>query len=341
MNILITGGAGFIGSHLCEALIALGHAVTILDDFSTGRNENIQHLEGRGLGVAYGDVREKMIVFDLVSQVDQVYHLASAVGVQKIIDEPIRTIETIVEGTAVVLSACARYRKPVLITSTSEVYGKTKEMPLSEDGDIVIGGPHRRRWSYAASKALDEFLALAHWHHSGLPVVIARLFNTVGPRQTGRYGMVVPRLVQQALRGEVLTVYGDGEQTRCFCHVLDSVRALIGLMNSHQATRGQVVNVGNNQEVSIFDLACTIAKAVGRDPGIELIPYEKAYGSGFEDMPRRVPDISLIKSMIGWEPLHDLDAIIRDVIQFERAGMPSDSVLDGEPASPDDSAIKL
>lgn len=319
MKILCTGGAGMIGSHLCEVLMDQGHEVTILDDFSTGSARNIEHLEERGLGVAYGSVCERDAVEYMVREADQVYHLASAVGVQKIIDEPIRTIETIVDGTQEVLSACAKFRKPVLITSTSEVYGKSEKMPLKEDGDIVIGGPHCRRWSYAASKALDEFLAMAHWHHSRLPVVIARLFNCCGPRQTGRYGMVIPRLVQQAIKGYPLTVYGDGQQTRCFCHVKDTVRALVGLMNC-PAARGQVVNVGNNYEVSIEELALLIAKATGlaMSPEIQYVPYKKAYGKGFEDMPRRVPDLSKIRDMIGWEPELLLGDILTDVIEYER-----------------------
>ncbi len=320
MRYLVTGGAGFIGSHLCEALLGDGHEVTILDDFSTGRHQNIRQLEENPkLKVIYASVLEQDVARDCVRDADRVFHLASAVGVQLIIDEPVKTIETIVEGTATLLAAAARYRKPVLLTSTSEVYGKSKKMPLAEDDDTVIGAPKFRRWSYAASKALDEFLALAHWHHARLPVVIVRLFNTVGPRQTGRYGMVIPRLVRQALAGEPLGVYGDGTQTRCFCHVYDAVGALIRLMDE-PAARGEVVNVGNDREVSINELAELIRSLVGSTSTIRHISYRQAYGSGFEDMPRRVPDLGKVQKLIQYQPRRSLEETLQDVIQYEKQG---------------------
>ena len=315
MHYLVTGGAGFIGSHLTEALLAAGEDVTIVDDFSTGRHENIRHLEDSPhLKVICGSVLERDLTRDCVRDVDRVYHLASAVGVQLIIDEPVKTVETIVEGTATVLGACARYRKPVLLTSTSEVYGKSKEMPLAETNDIIIGAPTFRRWSYAASKALDEFLARAYWHHSRLPVVIVRLFNTVGPRQTGRYGMVIPRLVRQALAREPLTVYGDGTQSRCFCHVRDSVRGLMQLMEEPKA-RGEVFNVGNDREVTINELAEMIVSLSDSRSEIHHIPYREAYGSGFEDMPRRVPDLTKAHDTIGYRPEYSLEQTLVDVIE--------------------------
>lgn len=318
MRYLVTGGAGFIGSHLTEALLRADHEVLIIDDFSTGRHQNIRHLEDNPrLKVIYASVLEHDVTRDCVRDADRVFHLASAVGVQLIIDEPVKTIETIVEGTATVLGACARYRKPVLLTSTSEVYGKSKRMPLSENDDTVIGAPNYRRWSYAASKALDEFLALAHWHHSRLPVVIVRLFNTVGPRQTGRYGMVIPRLVRQALAGEPLGVYGDGTQTRCFCHVQDSVGALVRLM-AEPAARGEVINVGNDREVSIQELAEMIRVMTDSRSEIRHIPYQEAYGTGFEDMPRRVPDLTKVRRLIGYQPQRTLEETLQDVIEHEK-----------------------
>ena len=252
---LVTGGAGFIGGHLVERLLGLGHRVLVLDDLSTGRFENIAHLEGRpGFEVRVASVTDPAIVEACVMQVDAVFHLASAVGVRLVVDQPVRTIETIVGGTDTVLRSCARYRRPVLLTSTSEVYGKSERFPFRENDDTVMGPTTTRRWAYACAKALDEFLALAHWQESRLPVVIARLFNTVGPRQTGRYGMVIPRFMAQGLRGEPITVYGDGTQSRCFAHVHDVVEALIGLMNEPKA-RGGVFNIGNDQEVTILALA--------------------------------------------------------------------------------------
>jgi len=318
MRYLITGGAGFIGSHLCEALLDDGHEVVILDDFSTGRHENIEHFEqSERLAVLCASVTEEEITRECVRDADRVYHLASAVGVQLIIDEPVKTIETIVEGTATVLKACARYRKPVLITSTSEVYGKSLSVPFSEDDDSVIGPPAFRRWSYASAKALDEFLAMAHWHHSRLPVVIVRLFNTVGPRQTGQYGMVVPRFVRQALLGEPITVFGDGTQSRCFCHVRDAVWALLRLLDAPDA-RGQVCNIGSDQEVTINGLAESVRHMAGSDSPIRHIPYVEAYGSSFEDMVRRVPDLSKANRLVGYRPRRTLEHILHEVIEYTR-----------------------
>jgi len=316
MRYLVTGGAGFIGSHLTDALLEASHAVLILDNFSTGRHENIAHQEGHDrLEVICGDVTDEKLTLECVRSVDQVFHLASAVGVRLIIEEPVKTIETIVEGTASVLAACARYRRPVLVTSTSEVYGRSQKVPFSENDDSVIGPSTCRRWSYASSKLLDEFLALAHWHHSGLPAVIVRLFNTVGPRQTGRYGMVIPRFVGQALSGDPITVYGDGTQTRSFCHVKDAVAALIALLGS-SACRGEVFNVGNDEEISLNDLAEKVRALVGSRSEIRHIPYADAYGPGFEDMDRRVPDLSKVRRAIGYECRHSLERVLEDVIAY-------------------------
>ncbi|GAB4142541.1 GDP-mannose 4,6-dehydratase [Thermopirellula anaerolimosa] len=316
MRYLITGGAGFIGSHLADALIAQGHSVLAMDDFSTGRHENIAHLEGHPLfSIVCADIADEAIVRDCVAGADRVFHLASAVGVRLVVEQPVRTIETIVHGTSVVLKACSRYRKPVLVTSTSEVYGKSSKVPFSEDDDLVIGPSYRRRWGYACSKALDEFLAMAYWHHSHVPVVIARLFNTVGPRQTGQYGMVLPRFVQQALKNEPLTVYGDGSQTRCFCHVKDVVDGLTKLLEL-PAARGQVFNIGNSEEVSIRELAELVIRVTGSRSTIKAIPFEEAYGPDFEDMQRRVPDLSKIAKAVGYRPKYSLENIIADIVEY-------------------------
>jgi len=316
MRYLVTGGAGFIGSHLCEHLVAQGHGVLVLDDLSTGRHSNIAALEAgtEGFRFVLGSVTDPALVTECIRESDAVFHLASAVGVRLIIDQPVRTIETIVNGTDVILRACARYRKPVLITSTSEVYGKSDKVPFAEDDDRVMGSTSQRRWSYACAKALDEFLALAHWYEYRLPVVIVRLFNTVGPRQTGQYGMVVPRFVRQALAGEPITVYGDGKQTRCFAHVLDVVEALPKLLHL-PAAHGQIYNLGNNEEVTIHQLAERVKRLTGSASPITFVPYEKAYVAGFEDMRRRVPDLAKARAAIGYEPKRNLDAILRDVIE--------------------------
>ncbi len=311
---LVTGGAGFIGGHLVERLLGAGHRVLILDDLSTGRFENVAHLEGTpGFELRVASVTDPAIVERCVIEADAVFHLASAVGVKLVVDQPVRTIETIVGGTDTVLRSCARYRRPVLLTSTSEVYGKSEKFPFRENDDTVMGPTTTRRWAYACAKALDEFLALAHWQESRLPVVIARLFNTVGPRQTGQYGMVIPRFVAQGLKGEPITVYGDGTQSRCFAHVHDVVEALIGLMNEPKA-RGGVYNIGNDQEVSILALAQQIRMLTGGQSEIRLVPYSEAYAAGFEDMVRRIPDLGKIQKLIGYRPTRNLDQILHDVL---------------------------
>ena len=318
MRYLITGGAGFIGSHLAERLLERGDSVIALDNFSTGNHTNVKHLEQQdGFKLIYGSVMDRDLVNECLQGVDRVYHLASAVGVQLIIDRPIETVETIVQGASVVFEACARYRIPVLLTSTSEVYGKSQDLPFTESSDSIIGPPSFRRWAYASAKALDEFLALAYWHQLRLPVVLVRLFNTVGPRQTGQYGMVIPRFVQQALKGQPITVYGTGEQSRCFCHVRDAVTGLVGLLDREES-RGELFNVGNDTEISMNGLARRIVEMTNSNSEISHIPYAEAYGQGFEDMERRVPNLQKIKQLTGYTPEHDLDQIIRDVIsQFE------------------------
>ncbi|RUL88617.1 NAD-dependent epimerase/dehydratase family protein [Tautonia sociabilis] len=318
MRYLVTGGAGFIGSHLCERLLDDGSEVLALDDLSTGRFANVAHLEGRpGFELRVASVTQPEVVEACVLECGAVFHLASAVGVRLVVDEPVKTIETIVNGTDVVLRCCARYRRPMLLTSTSEVYGKSDRIPFREDDDVVLGPTTTRRWAYAGAKMLDEFLALAHWHEARLPVVVARLFNTVGPRQTGRYGMVIPRFVQQGMAGEPITVYGDGRQTRCFAHVLDVVDALVRLIH-HPDARGQVFNVGNGEEVSILQLAERVRDLTGGRSAIRTIPYDEAYTSGFEDMVRRVPSLDKIRRLIGYEPTRGLDQILADVFDEAR-----------------------
>jgi UDP-glucose 4-epimerase len=337
--VLITGGAGFIGSHLAEALVNRGCRVTVIDDLSTGRFENIQRLvekaaasQDRGsFHFAIESITNQIVVDRLVSECDVIFHLAAAVGVKLIVEDPVRTIETNVMATEAVLKAALRYRVKVLIGSTSEVYGKSKAIPFNEDDDVVLGPTSRSRWSYASSKMVDEFLGLAYHAQRGLPVVIPRLFNTTGPRQTGRYGMVVPRFVDQALRGEPLTVYGDGRQSRCFCDVDDVVRALVQLAECPEAV-GQVFNVGSADEVTILDLARRVLASVDRlsgrgssgtareDDRIRFVPYEDAYRAGFEDMPRRVPDIRKIKAMTGWAPTIPLQDTLERIIKSLRDG---------------------
>jgi len=315
MTYLVTGGAGFIGSHLCERLLDDGHHVLALDDLSTGRFENVAHLEGRpGFELRVASVTDPAVVESCVLGASAVFHLASAVGVRLVVDEPVKTIETIVNGTDVLLRACARYRRPLLLTSTSEVYGKSERVPFREEDDVVIGPTTTRRWAYASAKMLDEFLALAHWHSARLPVVVARLFNTVGPRQTGRYGMVIPRFIAQGRAGEPITVYGDGRQSRCFAHVNDVVGALVDLMHRPEA-RGQVFNIGNDDEVSILELAERVRALTGSRSDIRMIPYDEAYTSGFEDMRRRVPDLTKIERLTGYRPTHGLDRILEDVLR--------------------------
>jgi UDP-glucose 4-epimerase len=337
-HILITGGAGFIGSHLAEALLARGDTVTIIDNLSTGRMANIAQLTDHPhFTFAIDTITNAMVMDRLTSECDAVVHLAAAVGVELIVRDPVRTIETNILGSHAVLTAAARYRKPVLIASTSEVYGKGIRVPFSEDDDRVLGPTTRARWSYAESKAIDEFLGLAYHKQRALPVTIARLFNTVGPRQTGRYGMVIPRFVRQALAGDPLTVYGDGTQTRCFCNVADTVRALIALLDAaardaqtqpgppptggpRPTVLGQVFNVGATDEITIAALARQVLTQVGRDPAeTVLIPYAQAYEPGFEDMQRRVPDIRKIRQRLGWAPQIPLAETLRQVVAHEKA----------------------
>ncbi len=316
---LITGGAGFIGSHLADALLSHGASVTVIDNLSTGRFENIRHLVGQpGFRFAIDTITNDMVMDRLVSECDVLFHLAAAVGVELIVRDPVHVIETNILGTHAVLQAAARYRKKVIIASTSEIYGKAQHVPFSEDDDRVLGPTTKARWSYSDSKAVDEFLGLAYHHQMDLPVIIARFFNTVGPRQTGQYGMVVPRFVQQALRGDRLTVYGDGSQSRCFCNVKDVVRALIALSQCPEAV-GEVFNVGNTEEVTILELARHILNLVtGNGDHIVFIPYDEAYEPGFEDMQRRVPDISKIRAFTDWEPRFALRETLQAVIAYYR-----------------------
>jgi UDP-glucose 4-epimerase len=315
---LITGGAGFIGSHLCDKLIASGHEVHVLDDLSTGSIANIRHLKSEPrFQYTIESAANARLVAELVDEADVVYHLAAAVGVALIVESPVRTIETNVHCTEVVLEQANRKKKPVVIASTSEVYGKSTVLPFHEQGDLLLGPTDTGRWAYACSKAIDEFLAVAYWRERQLPTIIVRLFNTVGPRQTGRYGMVLPRFVRQALAGEPLTVYGDGKQQRCFCHVGDVVEALVALTN-HDAAYGEVLNIGSQEEVSILELAERVTHATSSSSEIALIPYAEAYEDGFEDMYRRVPDISKVGQMIGWRPTRSLDDIIDEVAEAQR-----------------------
>jgi UDP-glucose 4-epimerase len=319
MRVLITGGAGFIGSHLSEALLDAGHQVVSIDDLSTGSIENILHLKARpGYEYTIESVFNDQVMAELVDRADVVFHLAAAVGVRLIVQEPVHTIETNVHGTEVVLRHAAKKKKLVFIASTSEVYGKSTVVPFREDADLVMGATFRHRWAYACSKALDEFLALAYWKQKRLPVVVLRFFNTVGPRQTGQYGMVLPTFVRQALAGEPLTVFGDGTQSRSFTDVSDVVGALLELMVLPAAI-GEVINVGNTGEVTIRGLAEKVKAATGSASPIVTIPYDEAYEAGFEDMPRRLPDLTKIRRLIGYEPKVALDEIIERVIASERS----------------------
>jgi len=319
MRALITGGAGFIGSHLSEALLDAGHHVHVLDNLSTGSITNIAHLKGRpGFTYDIDSVDNEPLLAELIDGADVVFHFAAAVGVKLIVEQPVYTIETNVHGTEVVLKHANKKKKLVVVASTSEVYGKSLDVPFREDSDLVMGPTPKHRWAYACSKAIDEFLALAYWKERKLPVIIVRFFNTVGPRQTGQYGMVIPNFVRQALAGEPITVFGDGTQCRSFTHVSDVVRALIALVHEPKAI-GQVVNIGNTEEVSIYGLAERIKALTSSASEIQLIPYDQAYESGFEDMPRRLPDLTKVRGMIGYEPRHTLDSILKDVIAFFRA----------------------
>jgi UDP-glucose 4-epimerase len=319
MRILITGGAGFIGSHLAEALLDARHEVYVLDDLSTGSIDNIAHLKTRpGFHYTIDTVFNDHLVAELVDRADVVFHLAAAVGVKLIVQEPVHTIETNVHGTEVILRHAAKKKKLVFIASTSEVYGKSASVPFREDADLVMGATTRHRWAYACSKALDEFLALAYWKEKKLPIIVVRFFNTVGPRQTGQYGMVVPTFVKQALAGDPITVFGDGTQSRSFTYVGDVVEALLKLMVEPRAI-GHVFNIGNTEEVSIKALAEQIKQATSSQSTIVTIPYDQAYEAGFEDMPRRVPDLSKINSLIGYRPKVGLKEIIQRVVADFRA----------------------
>ncbi len=318
MRYLITGGAGFIGSHLCELLLAQGHRVVAIDDLSTGRVENIAHLRPLPhFQLVRENIGNEQVLDRLTSESDVVVHLAAMVGVQRIVEDPVRTIRTNIMGTEAVLAAAYRYGCKVLIASTSEVYGKGVRVPFTEDDDRLMGPTTRSRWAYAESKAVDEFLGLAYYHQFGLPVVVMRFFNTVGPRQTGRYGMVVPRFVRQALAGQPLTVYGDGTQSRCFADVADVTRAAAALAE-HPAAPGQVFNVGATEEITIRGLAERVLALTGSRSEIQMVPYDAAYGPGFEDMQRRVPSIAKLHALIGYTPRCSLDDTLRRVIEYER-----------------------
>jgi UDP-glucose 4-epimerase len=318
MVVLITGGAGFIGSHLSEALLDLGHKVLVLDNLSTGSIENITHLKGRaGFEYVIDTVNNEPLLAELIDRADVVVHLAAAVGVKLIVEQPVHTIETNVHGTEVVLKHANKKKKLVVIASTSEVYGKSNDVPFREDSDLVLGPTPKHRWAYACSKAIDEFLALAYWKERKLPVIIVRFFNTVGPRQTGMYGMVIPNFVRQALAGEPITVFGDGTQTRSFSHVGDVVQALLKLIEEPRAI-GEVINIGNTQEISIRALAERIRELTASKSPIKLVPYDEAYESGFEDMPRRVPDLAKLQRLVGFAPRYALDDILTHVIEYFR-----------------------
>lgn len=317
-SVLVTGGAGFIGSHLCEKLLGLGAQVTALDDFSTGRLQNVAHLDGHpGFHLVTGTILNEGLLDKLVERVEGIFHLAAAVGVQLIVNNPLKSLTTNIRGSEIVLEMAHRYRRKVLITSTSEIYGKNANGPLKEDEDRILGSPLKSRWAYSTSKAVDEILAYTYWREKGIPTVIVRLFNTVGPRQTGAYGMVIPRFVQQALCGEPLTVYGDGKQSRCFLHVQDAVDAMIRLMELPEAA-GEAFNLGSQEEISIEELAKLVIELTGSTSSISLIPYDEAYEEGFEDMQRRVPDIAKANRFVGFSPTMKLRDIVGSVIRYYR-----------------------
>ena len=319
MRYLITGGAGFIGSHLSEALLARGERVFVLDDLSTGSFDNIRHLKNHErFHYSFDSINNKHLLAELVDQADVVFHLAAAVGVRLIVESPVRTIETNVYGTQQVLDAASKKKKLVVNASTSEVYGKSDKIPFREDADLVLGPTTKGRWSYAASKALDEFLALSYWKEKGQPVIVARFFNTVGPRQTGRYGMVLPNFVRQALDGSPITIYGDGQQSRCFCHVRDTVEALLRLVANREAV-GEVVNIGSDEEVSIEGLARIVKQRTNSKSKLKYVPYDQAYEPGFEDMFRRVPSLDKLQSLAGFRPSIPLGTIVDDVAEHVRS----------------------
>ncbi|MBA2461195.1 MAG: GDP-mannose 4,6-dehydratase [Actinobacteria bacterium] len=330
MKFLITGGAGFVGSHLAEKLLGQGDRVHALDDLSTGAIENIRHLkDDPRFEYTIDSAAVPAVVAEAVDEADVVFHLAAAVGVELIIESPVRTIETNVHCTEIVLQQANKKKKPVFIASTSEVYGKSPALPFREDGDLLLGPTDTGRWSYACSKAIDEYLALAYWKERGLPAIVGRLFNTVGPRQTGRYGMVVPNFARQALAGQPITVYGDGTQQRCFCHVSDVVQALAALVQT-EAAYGEVFNIGSTEEISIGELAVSIRDEANSESEIVTVPYDEAYGPGFEDMPRRIPNTEKIEYLLRWKPTRDLKQTIRDVLEHQRAS----DVVGGHAESP-------
>jgi len=327
MKALITGGSGFIGSHLAEYLLDQGHRVFVIDDLSTGNIENILPLKTNpNFHYTIDTIMNVPATAELVDRCDVIFHLAAAVGVRLIVESPVRTIETNIRGTEIILELAEKKKKKVMITSTSEVYGKAKKLPFSEEDDLVLGPTHKGRWSYACSKAIDEFLSLAYWHEKELPVIVARLFNTVGPRQSGRYGMVLPTFVKQALLGEHITVFGDGSQSRCFAHVADVTGALYNLSQTEEGI-GKVFNIGSDTEITISELAKKVKVMTASQSEIQLVPYEEAYQEGFEDMPRRVPDISRIQQLIDYRPTYSIDEIIQSVIDYQS------SLLKGRPDS--------
>ena len=317
MRVLVTGGAGFIGSHLVEALVARGDSVTVIDNVSTGNLENLVSVKNK-IEIVNGDIRDSALIESLTEKTELIFHLAAALGVNTILESTLESISTNIVGSEVILASAAKNKKRIVIASTSEIYGKNPKQPLSESDDRVIGAPQKIRWSYSDAKAIEEAIATTLFQRQALPVTTARLFNTVGPRQSANYGMVLPKLVQSALNNEPLTVFGDGKQTRVFCHVNDAVRGLLALADS-QKSIGDVFNVGGVGEISIKDLAAKVIQATGSKSEIKLLDYQKAYPAGFEDMARRVPDITKIKSVIGWQPEHDIDSIIADVITYFRS----------------------
>ena len=321
MKVLITGGAGFIGSHLCDKLLNLRDEVTVLDNLSTGRYENVAYFkENPKFNLVVGSILDEKLVDKLCEKTDVIFHLAAAVGVELIIKHPLESLTTNIKGSEIVLDMAQRYNRKVLITSTSEIYGKNTDGPLKEDDDRILGSPLKSRWSYSTAKAVDEMLAYVYWKEKGLPTVIVRLFNAVGPRQTGAYGMVIPRFVTQALKNKPLTVYGNGSQSRCFLHVQDAVNVLAKLMQEPRA-QGQVFNVGSQEEITIKELAQQIIQLTQSSSRIIYIPYDQAYEEGFEDMQRRVPDIKKIQDLIGYRPTADLESILRSVIEYFKKGL--------------------
>ena len=327
MRYLVTGGAGFIGSHLCETLIARGDEVVVLDNLATGASRNLDTLEGHpSFKVVLGSILDELLIDELVAECDVVVHLAAAVGVRLIVEHPLRSLRTNIRGTEIVFDAVHRYRRTAFLASTSEVYGKNSGK-MHEQADRVLGPSSIARWSYSASKAIDEHLAMAYWREKQIPTIVARFFNTVGPRQTGAYGMVLPRLVAQALLGEDLTIYGDGTQSRCFCDVEDVVRAVVGLLDEGSAV-GEVFNVGSEEEVTISELADRILEATGSSSATRYIPYHEVYGDQYEDMLRRAPDTTKIRQAIGWSPRHDLKSIIKRTIEYAHEAGPA-SLLSG------------